>query len=280
MKTRKFGGSGIAVPVIGQGSWQLPERGKERERAIKALHRGIELGMVHIDTAEMYGDAELVIADAIKELPRESLFIVSKVLPSNASYPGTITALERSLKRLGTDYLDCYLLHWRGHIPLTDTLAAFEKLEKDGKIRSFGVSNFDVDDLEEALDCLTEGKIVCNQVLYNPAVRGIERKLLPFCREHEIALVGYTPYGSFPRKGDKKHSVLKDLAKKYDATERQIVLAFLIREEGTFTIPKASDLAHIEENAGASAIELSPADLALLDQHFPAPDRDTPLAML
>lgn len=280
MKTREFGGTGMKVPVIGQGTWQLPEKGKDRERAIHALHRGIDLGMVHIDTAEMYGEAELVIAEAIKDIPREKLFIVSKVLPSNASYPSTITALEKSLKRLGTDYLDCYLLHWRGHIPLTDTLAAFEKLEKDGKIRSFGVSNFDVDDLEEALDCLTEGKIACNQVLYNPSVRGIERNLLPFCRRHKIALVGYTPFGGFPGKGDRRLGVLKDLANKYDATERQIVLAFLIREQGTFTIPKASDLAHIEENSAASSIELSPADLALLDQHFPAPDRDTPLAML
>lgn len=277
---REFGSTGAKVPIIGQGTWQVPESGNARKEAVASLQRGIELGMVHIDTAEMYGRAEEIICEALKEVDRGELYIVSKVLPSNASYSKTISACEKSLSRLGIDYLDCYLLHWRGHIPLGDTLAAFEKLQKDGKIRSFGVSNFDVDDLEEAMEALDIGKLACNQVLYNLAHRGIERNVIPFCQKHNIALVGYTPYGTIPGARSPEHAELKTIATKYDATIRQVILAFLTRLEGTFTIPKASKLPHVEENAGALKLELSSQDLKTIDQLFPAPDRDVPLAVL
>ncbi len=282
MEFRKFGYTDINVPIIGQGTWQIPEHGKARRLAVESLIKGTELGMLHIDTAEMYGDAEEVISEMLEllELNREKLFVVDKVLPSNASYPGVIDALERSLKRLKLDYLDCYLLHWRGHLPLSETLAAFEKLQQDGKIRCFGVSNFDVEDLEEAQDCLTTGKIACNQVLYNLGVRGIERNLLPYCQKNQIALVGYTPFGSLPRSGSKADKALKNIASKRDVTARQIALAFLTRNDGTFTIPKASNLDHVKENAEAGNLELSKEEIEILDKHFPAPDRDMPLAML
>jgi diketogulonate reductase-like aldo/keto reductase len=236
--------------------------------------------MTHLDTAELYGKAEEIIADAIKECDRNELFIVSKVLPSNASYSKTITACERSLSRLGIEYLDCYLLHWRGHYPLSDTLAAFEKLQKDGKIRSFGVSNFDVEDLEEAIESLDIGKLACNQVLYNLSNRGIERNLIPFCQKHKIALVGYTPFGTIPGARSAAYAELKSIATKHDATVRQVILAFLTRLKDTFAIPKASKLSHIEENAGALKLELSSQDIKTIDQLFPAPDRDVPLGVL
>ena len=189
---KQFGKGGPDVSVIGQGTWYL-DRG-DRKRAIAALHRGLELGMTHIDTAEMYGDAELVIADAIAG-KRDEVFLVSKVLPSNASRRGTITACERSLKRLKTDRLDCYLLHWRGSYPLADTVAAFEELERAGKIRSWGVSNFDVDDLDEILEVAGEGKIACNQVLYHLKERAIEHAVIPWCERHGVAVVAYSPFG-------------------------------------------------------------------------------------
>src|SRR5215472_1187896 len=181
MKFRTFGKTGASVSVIGQGTWYL-DRG-DRKAAVASLRRGIERGMTHIDTAEMYGDAELVIADAI-EGQRDELFLVSKVLPSNASRHGTITACERSLKRLKTDRLDCYLLHWRGSYPLGDTVAAFEELVKAGKIKSWGVRNFDADYLDEILDVAGKGKIVCNQVLYHLKERAIEHAVIPLCVRH------------------------------------------------------------------------------------------------
>ena len=195
MKQKKFGKAGD-VPVIGQGTWYL-DRG-DRKRAVAALRHGIDLGMTHIDTAEMYGDAELVIADAI-EGQREKLFLVSKVLPSNASRRGTITACERSLKRLKTDRLDCYLLHWRGSYPLADTVAAFEELVAAGKIKSWGVSNFDVDDLDELKQ--VSGKIACNQVLYHLQERAIEHAVIPWCKQNGVAVVAYSPFGhnDFPQ---------------------------------------------------------------------------------
>lgn len=270
------------IPIIGQGTWQMPESGKARQEAIASIRRGIELGLTHIDTAEMYGRAEELIQEAISGsgFNREQLFIVSKVLPSNATYTGTISALERSLKRMKIDYLDCYLLHWRGNIPLSDTLAAMEKLEKDGKIRSFGVSNFDIDDLEEAIECLTSGKLACNQVLYNLGNRGIERKLIPFCQKHKIALVGYTPFGSMPASRSDQYKQLQSIAKAHDASVRQVILAFLTRLDGTFTIPKAAKSNHVEDNANALKLKLTEADLKRLDELFPAPARDVPLGMI
>lgn len=280
MIKRQFGTLKQSIPVIGQGTWQMPESGKARQEAIASVRAGIEAGLTHIDTAEMYGRAEEVIQEAIDGLDREKLFIVSKVLPSNATYTGTIEALERSLKRLKLDYLDCYLLHWRGSIPLSDTLAAMEKLQKDGKIKSFGVSNFNVDDLKEAIDCLEFGKLACNQVLYNLENRGIERQLIPFCQKHDIALVGYTPFGTIPGARSEEYKTLEAIAKPHGATVRQIILAFLTRMEGTFAIPKASKLKHVEENAGALKLKLTERDLEQIDSLYPAPKRDVPLGMI
>src|SRR6516165_10701764 len=210
MKTNQFGPTRQNVSVIGQGSWYI-DRG-DRSAAIAALRRGIELGMTHVDTAEMYGDAELVIAEAIVGR-RDELFLVSKVLPSNASRKGTIAACERSLKRLNTDRLDCYLLHWRGSYPLADTVAAFEELVRAGKIRSWGVSNFDVDDLDEILAVAGEGKIACNQVLYHLKERAIEHALIPWCERHGVAVVAYSPFGhnDFPSPTARAGEVLQQI---------------------------------------------------------------------
>src|ERR1700744_3497283 len=192
MATRQFGNAGVNVPVIGQGTWYL-DRG-DRKHAVAALQRGLDLGMTHIDTAEMYGDAELVVAEAIAGR-RDDVFLVSKVLPSNASRRGTITACERSLTRLKTDRLDCYLLHWRGSYPLAETVAAFEQLVSAGKIRSWGVSNFDAGDLDELLAVAGRGKIACNQVLYHLQERAIEHAVIPWCAKHNVAVVAYSPFG-------------------------------------------------------------------------------------
>src|SRR4051794_9544186 len=192
MKFRQFGNSERDVPIIGQGTWYI-ERA-DRENAVAALRRGIDLGMTHVDTAEMYGDAELVVAEAIAGR-RDDVFLVSKVLPGNASRRGTVAACERSLKRLNTDRLDCYLLHWRGSFPLTETVAAFEELVGAGKIRAWGVSNFDVDDLDELLEIAGAGKIACNQVLYHLQERAVEHAVIPWCEAHGTAVVAYSPFG-------------------------------------------------------------------------------------
>lgn len=277
-----FGSTGVAVATIGQGSWQFPSDHKAVEETKEALSVGIEQGMAHIDTAEMYGNAELIIAEAIKDLPRQSLFIVSKVLPQNASYAGTMAACERSLKRLRTDYLDCYLLHWRGNIPLSETMAALEKLVDDGKARSLGVSNFDVGDLKEADALLSKHKIVCNQVLYNLYERGIERNLIPYCASNNIALVGYTPFGQrkIPASSTKSGAILQAIADKHHATPRQVILAFLVRFEHLFTIPKASQERHTLENARAGDLKLDQDDVDKINEAFPVPTRDSPLAMI
>src|SRR6516225_2868415 len=217
MKSRMFGNAGQNVSLIGQGTWYI-DRG-DRKSAVAALRRGIEFGMTHIDTAEMYGDAELVIAEAIAGR-RDSVFLVSKVLPSNASRKGTIVACERSLKRLKTDRLDCYLLHWRGSYPLADTVAAFEELVRAGKIRSWGVSNFDADDLDEMLDVAGKGRIACNQVLYHLKERAIEHAVLPWCERHGVAVVAYSPFGhnAFPSPRTRAGEVLQKIASAHRAT--------------------------------------------------------------
>src|SRR5512138_1747154 len=227
--------------------------------------------MTHIDTAEMYGDAELVIADAIAGLPREKLFLVSKVLPSNASRRGTVTACERSLKRLKTDHLDCYLLHWRGSYPLQETVAAFEELIAAGKIRSWGVSNFDVDDLDELLAVSGKGKIACNQVLYHLQERAIEHAVIPWCEKQGVAVVAYSPFGhnEFPSPRSKGGEVLQSIADIHKATPRQVALAFLTRSASVLAIPKASSAEHAAENAAAGDLKLSDAELAGLDKAFP-----------
>jgi diketogulonate reductase-like aldo/keto reductase len=279
LKNQKFGGNGPQVPVVGQGTWYL-DRG-DRRAAIAALRRGIDLGMTHIDTAEMYGDAELVIADAISG-QRDRTFLVSKVLPSNASRRGTITACERSLRRLKTDRLDCYLLHWRGSYPLEDTVAAFDELMAAGKIRSWGVSNFDADDLDELIDVAGEGRIACNQVLYHLRERAIEHAVIPWCERHGVAVVAYSPFGHndfpSPKSGDGK--VLQTIADAHKATPRQVALSFLTRIPSVFAIPKASGADHAAENAAAGNLTLSQSEIAALDETFPRGPKPRSLPML
>ena len=279
MQSRIFGKGGPEVSVIGQGTWYL-DRG-DRKAAVTALRRGIELGMTHIDTAEMYGDAELVIADAIAAR-RDEVFLVSKVLPSNASRRGTITACERSLKRLKTDHLDCYLLHWRGSYPLSETVAAFEDLKRAGKIRSWGVSNFDGDDLNELLSVAGEGKIACNQVLYHLKERAIEHAVIPWCERHGVAVVAYSPFGhnDFPLRRSPSGEVLHKIAAKHKATPRQVALAFLTRETTVFAIPKASNAEHAAENAAAGDLKLDASEIAALDAAFPRGAKPRSLPML
>ena len=271
MIARPFGPLAREVPAIGQGTWNVPLRGAPASEAKRALRRGIELGMVHLDSAEMYGDgaAEALVGEAIRGLPREQLFLVSKVLPSNASFAGTIRACEQSLARLGVDYLDCFLLHWRGSVPLEETMRALEQLVTDGKIRALGVSNFDVADLEEARRALEREPLSCNQVLYHLGERTIEEHELAYCREHRIALVGYTPFGRGAWADRPGAHVLTEIASKHGATPRQVTLAFLTRDDDVFVIPKAAQVAHAEENAAAGDLRLDPSDIAAIDRAFP-----------
>jgi diketogulonate reductase-like aldo/keto reductase len=219
----------------------------------------------------MYGDgaAERVLGEAIRDLPRDQLFIVSKVLPSNATFDGTIRACEASLERMQLEYLDCYLLHWRGNVPLAETMGALEKLVADGKIRALGVSNFDVDDLEEARAVLEREPIACNQVLYHLGERTIEDHEFAFCRKAGIAIVGYTPFGRGDWTDRSGARTIDAIAQKHGATPRQVVLAFLTRDPITFVIPKASTVAHVEENAAAGDVRLDDADIEAIDQAFP-----------
>jgi diketogulonate reductase-like aldo/keto reductase len=279
MRTRQFGKGGPQVSVIGQGTWYI-DRG-DRKGAVAALRRGIELGMTHIDTAEMYGDAELVVAEAIAGR-RDDIFLVSKVLPSNASRRGTITACERSLARLKTDRLDCYLLHWRGSYPLAETVAAFEQLVSAGKIRSWGVSNFDVDDLDEIFAVAGEGKIACNQVLYHLQERAIEHAVIPWCERHGTAVVAYSPFGhnDFPPARSKAGEVLQTIAEAHGASPRQVALAFLARAPSVFAIPKASTAEHAADNAAAGELVLTSDEIAAIDKAFPRGPKPRGLPML
>jgi diketogulonate reductase-like aldo/keto reductase len=279
MKQHPFGSSGPQVSVIGQGTWYIDSG--DRATAVAALRRGVDLGMTHIDTAEMYGDAELVVAEAIAD-KRDDVFLVSKVLPSNASRRGTITACDRSLKRLKTDRLDCYLLHWRGSVPLQETVAAFDELVAAGKIRSWGVSNFDTDDLDELLDVAGEGKIACNQVLYHLQERAIEHAVIPWCEAHGVAVVAYSPFGhnDFPSPRSKPAAVLQTIADAHRATPRQIALSFLTRRPSVFAIPKASNSDHAAENAAAGELTLSDEEIAALDHAFPRGPKPRGLPML
>lgn len=279
MNTKPFGKTGANVSVIGQGTWYLDHG--DRKRAIAALQRGLDLGMTHIDTAEMYGDAELVIADAIAGR-RDEVFLVSKVLPSNASRGGTITACERSLRRLKTDRLDCYLLHWRGSYPLEDTVAAFEELVKAGKIKSWGVSNFDADDLDEILDVSGEGRIACNQVLYHLKERAIEHAVIPWCETHGVAVVAYSPFGhdDFPASNSKGGAVLARIAEARRVTPRQVALSFLTRATTVLAIPKASSAEHAGENAAAGDLVLTKDEISALDAAFPRGSKPRSLPML
>lgn len=268
--TRAFGSTQRDVPVIGEGTWQMEH--DEPAAALAALEHGVDLGLTHLDTAEMYGDGavESLIAPLVRRR-RDELFLVSKVLPSNATRRGVVQACEGSLTRLGTDRLDCYLLHWPGSHPLEETIAGFEDLVKAGKIRAWGVSNFDVGDLEEALRIAGSGRIACNQVLYHLEERHIEAEVLPTCAKHGIAVVAYSPFGSgaFPSANSAAGKVLARVARDNGASPRQVALAFLTRENPLFAIPKAAQAAHVEDNARAAALKLSSDDLRAIDEAFP-----------
>ncbi len=270
MRERQFGSTGIAVPVIGQGTWNM-ER-DDRAAAVEAIRRGLDAGMTHVDTAEMYGSGavEELVAEAIAGR-RDEVFLVSKVLPSNASFKGVLRSCDASLKRLGTDRLDCYLLHWPGDRPLEGTIAAFEQLVTDGKIRFYGVSNFDEDELEQAVAIAGPQRLACNQLLYHLGERTIEHGAIPASVRHEMAVVGYSPFGSgrFPDPASAGGRVLAEIAAAHDATPRQVALAFLVREPGTFVIPKTSSAAHAEENAKAGDLELTETKIRRIDAEFP-----------
>jgi len=274
MRARPFGETGAVVPVLGQGTWRMEQ--DEPQRALAALRRGLDLGMTHVDTAEMYGEGrvEETLAPLVA-LRMGEMFLASKVLPENASRRGTVAACERSLARLGTDHLDLYLLHWPSRHPLRGTIAAFEELVDRGLVRFWGVSNFDEELLAEALRLAGPGRIACNQVFYNLEVRAIEHAVLPFCEEHGIAVVAYSPLGAgtFPKPASPGGRALAEIARARGATPRQVALAFLVRRPALFAIPKAARPEHAEENAGAGDLELTQDEIARLDQAFPVGPR-------
>jgi len=279
MRTVRLPG-GETVPALGQGTWYMGERRAEAQTEADALRLGIDLGMTLIDTAEMYasGGAEQVVAQAVHGI-RDRVFIVSKVLPQNASRAGTPAACERSLQRLRTDRIDLYLLHWRGGHPLAETVAAFEALKTAGKIRYWGVSNLDTADMQELLGVPGGAGCVSNQVLYHPDSRGIEFDLLPWCAGHGIPLMAYSPLGHNVRRllGS---SALQAVARRHGATPAQVAIAWGMRSGNVISIPKAADAAHVRENAAAGEIELTAEDLAAIDAVHRPPRRKTGLDLL
>ena len=279
MQLRNFGTSQRQVSAIGQGSWQIEV--SRKSDAIAALRAGLDLGLTHIDTAEMYGSgaAERMIAEAIRGR-RDAVFLVSKVLPTNASMRGTVKACEQSLRNLGTDHLDCYLLHWRGRYPLTETIAAFKALQRDAKILSWGVSNFDVADLEEVT--AIAGAPACNQVLYHLRERAIEHAVIPWCEAHGTAVVAYTPFGSSAvtyGATTPEGRLLNEIAAAHGASARQVALRFLLRYPNLFVIPKAARLEHVTDNAGAANFELSATEVTAIEAAFKRgpPRRELPM---
>ena len=270
--------SGEEVPVLGQGTWFMGEDRREAQREAEGLRLGIDLGMTLIDTAEMYGNggAEDVVGQAIAGR-RDSVFIVSKVLPSNASRKGTRAACERSLKRLKCEAIDLYLLHWRGGYPLEETVSAFEELIDAGMIRHWGVSNFDTDDMEELLDVPGGGTVAANQVLYNLTRRGIEFDLMPFCQERSVPIMAYSPIEQGRMLGN---PALLRIAKECDTTPAAVALAFVLSQEGVIAIPKSSTPQHIRDNRTALDLTLAPEHLAVLEKAFPPPRRRQRLEML
>ena len=280
MERRRFGNAALDVAVIGQGTWNMEQ--DPRASAIAALRRGLDLGLTHIDTAEMYGSGavEKLVGEAIAGR-RHEVFLVSKVLPQNASRQGTVAACERSLTRLRTDRLDGYLLHWPGEHPLEDTLEAFEQLRRDGKIRTWGVSNFDVAELEAAWK-IAGARLSCNQVLYHLQERAIEHAVIPWCEQHGVAVVAYSPFGSgaFPGPRTRGGQVLQLIAEAHGATPRQVALAFLVQRPSMFTIPKTARPDHVEDNAGAGGLRLSPAEVTRIERAFPRGRRPRTLPML
>jgi diketogulonate reductase-like aldo/keto reductase len=317
IKRRKFGWTGIEVPIIGQGTWLIDSSGSgssssssgvssssssidrnhspaytknpRGNNAIKAIETALDLGMTHIDTAEMYGNgmAEELVGQAIKGRNRKDLFLVSKVLPSHASYNGTIDACKRSLKRLNTDYLDVYLLHWPSSShPISETMRAMEGLVSDGLVRFIGVSNFNVRELEAAQKSLRTERIACNQVLHHLEYRAIELNLIPYCIKQDIAVVGYSPFGhgEFPDPQTEKGKLLSIIGEKYGCTPRQVALNFLTtRHQNVFAIPMSTNPEHVKENANAvvvGGIDLKEEDAAAIDGAFPVQGDDNYLNMI
>lgn len=277
MKTLRLP-SGRSIPILGLGTWQMGEDARQRTAEVSALRHGLDLGMTLIDTAEMYaeGGAEEVIAEAIADR-RSSVFLVSKVYPHNASRQGAIAACERSLKRLKTDYLDLYLLHWRGSIPLAETLDAFQTLKQAGKIRDYGVSNFDLADMQSAMTLNNGSGIATNQVLYNLMRRGIEWDLLPWCRQQGIPIMAYSPVEQGRLLNQRQ---LKTIAQTRGVTPAQVAIAWLLHQDHVIVIPKASQIAHVEQNRAALDLKLTPEELDALNAAFPPPSRPTSLEML
>jgi len=269
--------AGKTVPVIGQGTWHMGERQDQRSAEIRALCQGIELGMNLIDTAEMYadGEAEKIVGEALVG-QRDSVFVVSKVYPHNASRKGIPAACERSLGRLKTDYIDLYLLHWPGSYPLEETVEAFERLREEGKIGRWGVSNFDVADLLE----LNNPNCATNQVLYNPEDRGIEFDLLPWAEAQNLPIMAYCPIGQGQAGNLLHHPALHEVAARHNATPAQISLAWVLRRNNMIAIPKAVNPDHVKLNAAAAEMTLTADDLAVLDRAWPIPTRKLPLAMV
>ena len=270
--------SGRDIPALGIGTWNMGESHAEEAQEVASIRKAVELGMTVVDTAEMYADgrSEEIVGKAIADL-RDEVFLVSKVYPFNASATGTIEACERSLKRLGVDHLDLYLLHWRGSHPLEETVAAFEKLKQSGKIRDWGVSNFDTDDMEELFEVENGRNCAVNQVLYNLSRRGVEYDLLPWCQEKGLPLMAYSPIEQGRILNN--HELIR-IAKAYQATPAQVALAFLLERDGVLAIPKSAKPDRVEENRGATDLDISDEDWASLDAAFPPPTRKTSLAML
>jgi diketogulonate reductase-like aldo/keto reductase len=270
--------NGETVPAYGQGTWHMGENGRRAADEEAALKLGIELGVRLIDTAEMYGSgaAEEIVGRAIRG-QRDRQFIVSKVLPYNASQKGVVEACERSLKRLQTDRIDLYLLHWRGSVPLAETLAGFARLERDGKIRHHGVSNFSTEDMKEWVGLAGGESVASNQILYNLSRRGPEWELIPWCRERNVAIMAYTPLEQGRILGNR---ALADIAARHDATAAQVALAWLLRQEGMIVIPKATRPEHVRDNRRALDLRLDTADIATLERAFPPPKGRTALGML
>ncbi|WP_226052291.1 aldo/keto reductase [Dickeya chrysanthemi] len=272
--------SGETVPAIGQGTWFMGESAQRKGSEVRALQAGIDLGMTLIDTAEMYADggAEDVVGEAIRGR-RERVYLVSKVYPHNAGGERAIAACERSLKRLQTDYIDLYLLHWRGGIPLVDTIAAMERLQQSGKIRRWGVSNLDTDDMAELWSYRGGEQCQTNQVLYHLGSRGIEYDLLPWCQQRQLPVMAYCPLAQAGqlRYDLFTHPAVVQVAQQQALTPAQVLLAWVIRQSGVIAIPKASTLEHVTENAAALEVTLSPEHLAILDAAYPAPHRKQPL---
>jgi diketogulonate reductase-like aldo/keto reductase len=271
--------SGEPVPILGLGTWRMGENRACARDEVAALKEGLALGITLIDTAEMYGDggAERVVAEAVGDR-RDEVFIVSKVLPSNATRRGTVAACERSLRNLGTDRIDLYLLHWRGGAPLRETVEAFLELQRAGKIRHWGVSNFDLSDMAELIGLRGGDTAATNQVLYNLARRGVEYDLIPWQRRHRIPIMAYSPIDQGGRM--LRQQELREIAERHGATPAQVALAWLLRQPGMIVIPKSASIEHTRENRAAVGVKLTQADLDMLERALPPPKAARPLEML